>query len=549
MCFSGQIAPTMESPASLSPAPSDVCEIQKQVKSQAAEIEKYIAIHDATEMSEAFSVLKSLFGLFKSEVSMNISFRKAISKERKLRREAEAKWSETESFFTEFSRFMKCDVHSFPDIFDAVANWSQQFVTKNTQLKKNVRRLKQRIHVLEEEIANRDQIPKAQKNEDLIENLKTQLKNSVCEAEGLKVELADAMRVIQKQRKAIHIQDTLYAEQKRNAKEVREAVKEGLRKKKEEAKAKEKELALKAMEVAAKLDEMDKTCKGAMERQQHENEQKMAILKRHYEEEKAKQQLDFQQRMVLEQTEREKTIERIDAELEMRDVEIQDLKQEMLRLSEMTAVLSEELKRKDEEIHSWSAKLQYVTAEKEKIRLKNSKLVEKNEEQASVIDILTAKLSSLQSEYAYDQEEFAYRMKELKLKHKERVDSLGEEVESRLVDKMKAIEARIKRKEGDLARMREELEAAGRENADLKKALCERESESKMHKKVASQFECENERLRNMMREKVQVDSELVLSEFQRLYDILQVDRNAPPHAVVEAVSNLLPRLGKSENL
>lgn len=526
----------------------EVFDLQQRILEQSAEIEKYIESHkkSSRKQSESFAFLQSLFTIFKSEVSMNLSFRKAIVRERKLRMNAEQSQIDAEHFFSSLTQLSKHQISSFSDASNFVASLLEEHAETKRSLQKANQQLKQAVKHLEDQIASQDEklnhcAQDKSNHDEIVKKLKSRLNAAVCEAEGLKVELNEAKRVVEKQRKAIHQQVDLCCESKRSVKKEREAIKRNLRQSQDDIEAREKTLQ-------AALDERDNEWKVEIDKLHDELEQAVNDMKKQHEEELEKEkkkqseiELDLKQQLIRQQNEKQVEVEERNLALEKKDTEINDLKKKVAELSQTVQSLTEQVEEKNSAIESGVRKLEYVTAQSQETAAKNAQLQKIKEEQENRIDQLVAEVGTLKSDYEMNRRRLVCKIKSIKQKHKADVSTLSEEIEKRLIAKMKAIESDIQCKEQEISQIKSDLHAAQVENAELEKSLSEKETQLKKQRSIVGGFQQENERLRNMMREKSDAYklNEAVFSEFRKLYDILQVEPSSPPDSITETVAYL----------
>ena len=540
----------------------EVFDLQQRILEQSAEIEKYIESHRRTskKQSESFAFLESLFTIFKSEVAMNLSFRRAIVKERKLRMAAEQNQIDTSQFLSDIGKLSKRQISSFEDVCHFVASLIEDCAETKRSLQKANQQLKQAVNQLEGELAARDE--KLNQNAqdksvhaDLVKKLKAKLNSSVCEVEELKVELSEAKRVVEKQRQVIHQQVDMCSENKRTVKKQRQAIKRGLRKSKDDLETREKtlqqQIGEKEKELQQALQERDNEWKVEIDKLHDELEQAVSEMKKQHEEELEKErkkqneleqklaqsEITFKQQIMQQQNERQADVDERNFALQRKETEISDLKKQVADLSQNVASLNDQIEEKNAVIQSSERKLEYVTAQNQENAAKNVQLQKIKEEQENRIDQLVAELGTLRSDCEVSTKRFVCKIKAMKQKHKADVTTLSTEIEKRLVAKMKAIESDIQCKEQEISHMKSDLQNAQTENAEL-------ETQLKKQRSIAGGFQQENERLRNMMREKSDAYkmNELVYTEFKKLYDILQLEPNSPPDSITEAVAYLTAR-------
>lgn len=162
-----------------------ILDLQQQIISQSDSIKKYLQKHQNDSNKDTnLALLESLFHLFQSEVSMNLSLRNTILNERKMRIQAEKRNSNNYSlFYEEISNELGMHINSMEQVKDLIKNrqssskkFSQDreiiesLKSKLNESRSQIKDLKSRLIDSKSKIAKLDEILSKQK--DAIEIMK-----------------------------------------------------------------------------------------------------------------------------------------------------------------------------------------------------------------------------------------------------------------------------------------------------------------------------------------------------------------------------------------
>jgi chromosome segregation ATPase len=248
----------------------------------------------------------------------------------------------------------------------------------------------------------------------------------------------------------------------------------------------------------------------------------------------------FEQQMFQERKEWELAFNEKDAEILHRESHIQKQSEEIADLHREIDNFRELLSAKDKQIQSEERKLAFMQAKNQEALTANSQLLKAKEELEGKVAQLTNQLSDAAVSAAEKNHRLIDRIRRLKQRHGQDIESLSSEIEAKLIDKMKAIEDEIKFRDAQIAIAQSEQNSLRQE---LEKAAAKLRLEQKKRKKEAQlvdDLRVENERLRNLMREKT--DSlnahETAVSEFHRLKNLLGLEPGASAETIIEVASS-----------
>jgi chromosome segregation ATPase len=471
--------------------PSAIDELQQQIVSQSAAIEEYIASHRSqTKASESFALLQSLFGLFKSEVSMNISLRKALSEERRQRAAAEAHRSK---FFRQIGRVAHAKIDSYDCAHDFVAF---------------------RVSELENDVAARDE--QRAKLEASLKRCRSKLNAMASENEALRVELEESNQVIEKQQSALQMQKQTTAEL-HTAAEQSQAISKKYQRELDQQVSMRSELESQLAQERQQCDAFERDLRAASE---------------------VRQQIES--KISCERRESSAHREAREGELRERESTISKREQDVFEWNEAVAELKEAVAVRDEKLQSEARKAEYLKAQLQELSAANTQLLQIKESLEGKIGQLLAKLDRHKDK----SERFVTRLKDMKSHHKEEIESLSLQIESQLSSKLDAIERNDRMKDGQLASLKQDLDSCSQDRERLTHKLGAEERRRKQLSKVADELRVENERLRNLMRDRPggTKGHEPVVAEFRRLRQLLELDPGESPASVVDAVRCLLCR-------
>jgi chromosome segregation ATPase len=286
-----------------------------------------------------------------------------------------------------------------------------------------------------------------------------------------------------------------------------------------------------------------------LERQRAGFEQQLTLVK----EERAnaettfsETQFKYQNGLLQERRNSQRFIEKREAELAERESVvrrqeegIEELKQQGLQLKKQIDELKEALSAKDEQIRTEERKLGYVKVQHQEVVTANSQLLKAKEGLEEKVGELLSHIELLKSTSNEKRRELATRLKTLKHQHKQEIEAWSVEVESKLIAKVKTIEEDGKAKGIELVSLRAELAGARQEQQKLAEKLRVETKKKKQNAQAANDLRLENERLRNLMRERTDnvTGSGGMASELRRIRELLGLEPSASAEAVVDAIS------------
>ncbi|OHT15606.1 hypothetical protein TRFO_42434 [Tritrichomonas foetus] len=470
----------------------NVFKLQKEILAQSQSIEDYIKTHHSQlKSNESFSVLESLFTLFKSEVSMNLTLRKAILQERKIRANCEQEKSLVVSFFQELSRITNTPINSFEDVYSFVISKSDKFIQTKRNLQNHISQNQDQINKLEQVIQSREDelqiVDQNLKNADqVIEKLKTKLLATKTQVSSLKSELAQSNEIIQKQRLAIQEQKHANSSEQENAQN--------------------------------EIEEIKSEC-----------EQSLQVLH---------QKLHIQRQKSKSQSLRIKELEaNLNNQEEIYESKISEMTEQIQKLTDANQNASTR-------IHSENKKIDYLTTQNSELEEQILQMKQKIENYETQLFTMKGQIDHMKSSNQAYRKKYEMKLHSVKLEHKHELNTVASNVEISLEKKMKTINEQLQQKEDEISMARSELETAHHQLAELVQKLRKQEKRRQKEQQDNEDFRIENERLRNMMRERSdnQKEVEYVLTEFQKLQGILNLGPKATPHDVVDKITSIISR-------
>jgi chromosome segregation ATPase len=483
----------------------DIAELQQQIISQSTAIEEYITAHRSqTQGSESFAVLQSLFGLFKSEVSMNIALRKAIGEERRLRAAVE---NHRSKFFKELGRTARTTFDSYDSVRDFVASRES------------------RVSELENDNAARDE--QRVKLETSLKRCRSKLNSTASENEALRVELEESNQMIEKQQTAMQVQKQTMVELQAAAEQSQDMIEKCQRKLDRQLQIRselEAQIAQEREDFEQQCDAFERDLRAANEARQLIESKIVRECRESSPHHKAREE-ELRERVVI---------------ISRHERDILESKQQNEALEKQVAELMNAVAVRDEKLQSETRKADYLKAQLQELEAANAQLLQIQDSLKAKIGDLLGRLDS----YKEKRERLVSRLKEMKCHHKREIESLSLQIESQLSSKLDAIERSDRMKEGQLASLKQDLDGCGQDRARLAQRLGAEERKRKQLSKVADELKVENERLRNLMRDKSDgaKGHDPVVAEFRRLREILQLDPGESPASVVDAVRCLICR-------
>jgi cell shape-determining protein MreC len=188
--------------------------------------------------------------------------------------------------------------------------------------------------------------------------------------------------------------------------------------------------------------------------------------------------------------------------------------------------------------------LDYTKAQHQEVVAANARLTQKNEDLEDRIAELAGVLESTRKTALTKRQRLASRLRVMKAEHRENLESLGQDVESKLIAKMRTIEENGRLRDDEMGVLRNELAACRQEQERLAKKLQSKERKLKQQMKTVEELRAENERLRKLMREKAD-NSQLhdaAVAELGTLKELLGLQPGASAEAVMETVGRLMSR-------
>ena len=464
--------------------------LQKDIIAQSQSIEDYIKQnHGQKGTNESFSVLESLFSLFKSEVAMNLSLRKAVLSERRSRQKFESDSASISFFFQEFGRITNSNITSFEDVYNFVINKSDNYVKTKKQMKQSISEKIQQIAEIQKIVKEREtEIEKYQQNEEMtsqiIEKLKTTIIALKTQVSSLKAEIAQSNEVIQKQRLAIKQQQAATDSDKENANQ---------------------ELAV--------------VCEDC--------EQSIQKFQRKYQTEKQKSQ-----HLVIKLKDLEN---RFAAKEEFYKGKINEMTEKLQTLSDSNQNVSSK-------VQSDMKKIDYLTAQNTDLEEQVAKMKTIIENYETELFTAKSQISNLKNSIQASKKKYEMKMNSVKLQHKHELNEVACNVECSLDQKLKVVKDKLQQKDHEIYSAKNDLDVARNQLSELVDKLKRQEKRRKKEIKGVEDLRIENERLRNMMRDKSdqQKEVESILAEFNKLQTILELGPRATPQDVVEEVLSIL---------
>jgi hypothetical protein len=512
----------------------DVMNLQQEVMTQSKAIEDYILSHQTQrKTSESFSVLQTLFALFKSEVAANLSLKKAIAAERQRR-------PDTATFFKELSRMTRSDIQSFDDVYQFLVSQHKRRSESKQAIKRNVLELEERIEALERGLAaKQEELDLAEREQarkdDLLKRARSKLKEAMAEVDPLKSELKESDRVIEKLRHALERQ-TQQARSSHECEQVEVDEDEIARRREKWRRKLERQRQSFEIQIEEAIRETEARCDEELQRVRLQGEKAERELER--------QRARYEQELIL----AKEQMAALEAEnrwkQESRAVERTPVlvNEEISRLRKMIDELREELRAKDEQIQTEERKVSYLAAQNHEATAITSQVAKSKEALEEKVGQLLNHIEIIKGSAAEKRQQLLERIRMVKEKHKRDIDAWNGEVQSKVGGKLKTIERDAKAKGAELASAKAQLAAAAEAQQKLADQLRVEEKRSKQSAKIADDLRVENERLRNVVREKSdgRTGSDQSTSELRRLRDVLGIDPTSPADAVVDAVINAI---------
>jgi DNA repair exonuclease SbcCD ATPase subunit len=538
--------------------PKDIFDVHQQILSQSRAIEQYISAHEPQmKSSQSFTFLKSLFGLFQSEVAMNLSLRKAMTAERRRRRRLEIDRFEALDFFKEFSCITRSQTESYDQVYDFVITRSERYAGSKNALEQTAQELQARVDGLDAAVAVRDNELQAAADEgtrrdEALKRCRRKLSAATSQIEALKVDLDESNKVIEKQRRAIRRQrqanaDLEAAVKDQDASSGRERLR--LQTELDEQRSRyERELDRQRLDIQSQSDARQQKLRAQLTEQRELYERELGRLR----DEQANADSDWAQTELNHPTGIIRTrkdgfghIPEKEAVLSNRESGIEEeLRQRIEKLNAENVELKEAISTRDDQLVSEARKLEYTKAQHQEVVAANARLTQKNEDLEGRIAELAGVLESTRETALTKRQRLASRLLVMKAEHRENMESLGQDVESKLVAKMKTIEENGRLRDDEMGVLRNELDACRQEQERLAKKLQSKERKLKQQMKTVEELRAENERLRKLMREKAD-NSQLydaAVAELRTLKELLGLQPGASAEAVIETVGHLMSR-------
>jgi chromosome segregation ATPase len=438
---------------------------------------------------------------------MNVSLRQAILNERRRRLDAESTEQAAVHFLQEFRCLSQTDIKSFAGVYDYVVLEQEHFLAKKEKLSGHISDLQLEIEKLEHEVEVRDEQLRAgderdHKHSEIVRQLRSKLNLAASQVETLKVETASQNELIEKQSAAIRKQKSAFVERIEDSnREVRE-LQEKLEKKQEES--------LKAQE--------DERKKSSVKRE---------IIKRNFDLElsNAKKAYDEQLRKL------KREIKQTRSESQQKNHEINELKNEISALIESISELKECLKSRDDQIHSLEKKTSYLETQVQESSHRCDGLLR-------VKDDLEGKIRQLMEEVTAANAKVEQSKRQLHSK----VNAMKAQNRSELEKAIAEAGSEVGVKHNEVLALKDELAKANEKYDDLFERIKRAECKWKRGIRMCEDLRNENERLRNLMREKSDGQNVTVGADLKRLKDLLRLPPEVENGKVVDEVAGLVGR-------
>lgn len=480
---------------SSSPSAQDLFKLQKEILEQSHSIEEYIKSHQknsGNNYNESISVLESLLSLFKLEVSMNLSLRKAIVNERKIRTKYENEVQNIEAFFQEFGRVTSgskdspSKINCFEDIFNYVISSNDKYIKSKKKMKstisdqqEQINGLQQTLNEKEEEIQNF--VQNQNEYEDVINKLKTKLLSTKTQINSLKAEIEQSNEIIRKQRLAIKEQKHVSSNEQINSQK--------------------------------EIDEIKQQC----EQEIYEYQQKSHIQRQKY---------HNQQIQLKELSSKLKKKDEMNQNKEnIYQCKFTEMQEQIQRLQDdnqaQTATIQSDIK-KIEYLKSQISELENQLSE-------SQKTIEKYESQ-----LMCSKnqIDNIKSSFQNCRKKYEMKIHSTKVEHQHQINSMKSNIECSLEKNMRIAKQELKQKDDEILAVKAELETAHLQIAELVKKLKKQEKRRETDFQSAEELRIENERLRNMMREKSDGQKEV--------QNLLGLGPNATSRDIIDALMVVL---------
>lgn len=490
-----------------SPSTQDIFKLQKEILDQSKSIEEYIRTHQKSTLdanNESFSVLESLLSLFKLEVSMNVSLRKAVINERTIRTKLENEIKQNECFFQEFSRITNNGdntinrIQCFEDVFNYVISANEKYLKSKNKMKSIIAQQQAQIQDLQQSLANRDEeIQRFSETEkecgDAIQKLKTKVVSFKTQINSLKAEVEQSNEIIRKQRLAIKQQKTTSESDQISAQK--------------------------------EIENIRIQCEQEISEYQERN---------HLQHQKChSQQLKLKE---------------LDSKLRQKDDLYQNKENEYHRqisdLMEQVQSLQLDNQNCNSRLESENKKLLYIQSQNAELESKLLEVTKSIENYKTQVFNSNQKVVEMKASLASSQKKFAMKLQSQKMEQKHKMAQMANSLEISLENKIKTYQAEVNEKEEEMTLLKEDIQKSNQQIQELVKKLRKQEKRLQMEQKNSEELKIENERLRNIMREKSDnaKESDFIINEFKKLQDILDIGPSSTAHDIVDAVVNIVSR-------
>jgi chromosome segregation ATPase len=481
----------------------DVLELQQHILSQSAVIESFILNHQAKlKHNESFVVLESLFRLFQSEVSMNLAFRKAVAQERRLRKAAEEGAFDVVGFFKEFGRITHTEPNSFDDVYDFVIDRCEQFSATKQSLTSQLAESRSQAEQLKESLTAKDNELAAlsehvSKRGEGLRNLKSQLNKAVLENEELRSELLESNSIIEKQRIAIQQQKQAVTDAQTSA-QVTES------RHREELAQLNAELQIQRERYRSRISSLRGQAQSELESQRRQ-------VQSHYDRE-----IERYQHEVC-------CLSNAGTPLDVND----QVEGEFVSLTQQIAVLKEA-------VESEKKKVAYLHGSHQDTVAQNAALCRERDDLQAKIATLSNEVADIRVTASAKHRRYTERIRALKRKHKASMESFAATIDSNLLGKIRTIEDGHGNRDAELRALRQQVEAVNEELMLTTDKLHREQKRYKTTAQLGDELRTENERLRNMMRERTDLMrlNELIVAEHGRLAEMVGLDVGASAEAI-----------------
>lgn len=134
---------------------AQISQLQAEILQQSKGIEKYIRNSSKNEDSTSFSVLKSLFALFKSELSVNLKLRTILVDERSKSSQTN---DEIRYFFHSLRKLGFQNFNDFQSVLDFISNQNKYYLDFQKAARKTIKSEKHKNKRLQSQISNLQQM-------------------------------------------------------------------------------------------------------------------------------------------------------------------------------------------------------------------------------------------------------------------------------------------------------------------------------------------------------------------------------------------------------